>query len=338
MKTFSEYKSQHNTLRQHFMLEFLLRDNIRNDFNNINEAFGVYNGQVKFVIDLCKHIIFAVSQDDNAYMFELNKKDLNEYDNVFFKHITVKYKPNITTGYAACDNYDEKTKLMNEITICIDRNEYPDYDSLVTCLCHELTHAFNAYNSYIKKSKSTLLSVSQDYSYARTLKPTKSGPVMICRRICNNIRKLEQNAYISELGTALETHVNDISNFNDALDIFKKTQVWKQYSIFSEYIDAMIEKKLDDNHINAFCDEYNDINNTTLTNEKVLKRLKQKLQKIFDKMNTLVPKIYYDFYLRHKQQNVDENMISGRMNSYTIALSEIIIGKFNTNIHNIKIT
>ena len=343
MKKFSQYNQfvnyshiNNSALRRHFILEFLLRDNIRNDFNHINEAFGVYDGQVKFITDLCKHIIYAVNQDDSAYMFELNKKDLDEYENVFFNHITIKYKRNVATGYIPRDNYDENTKLMKDIEIHVDRNEYPEYDSLVTCICHEMTHAFNAYNSYVKNAKSTLLDISQEHSYMRTLKISSSPPVMICRRICNNIRKAEQNAYISELNTALETH-DEISNFSDALEIFKQTNVWKQYLAFVEYIDVLINKGVSDNHINAFCDEYNDINNTTFTNEKVLNRLKQKLQNIFDKMNTLIPKIYYDFYLRHKQQNVDENMISGRMNSYTIALSEIIIGKFNTNILNITI-
>lgn len=338
MKTLTEYINYNKNLfidniEYHFMLEYELRNNIRNNFNIINEKFGVYDGQVKFVIDFCKEIINNQSIDSRYYRYELDKTDLdNDYKNIFFKHIVVKYKSGLITGYVDNNNYDEKTKLMNYVIINIDKDEYNDYSSLVACLCHELTHAWDTYNSFIKGSKLKPSDISTSDSYRQSLDIIDTSAKSVCRRIYNNILKLEQNAYISELNTVLETNIDKISNYKDALDVFKQTQTWKQYSIFRNIVDSMKTNKIKQEFIDEFCNEYNDLNKTKLTNYKIIKKLDNILNKIFNKISTLIPKIYYDFYLKHKNDNVNENLVSGRQNNYMIEIMNILSGKYNTPI------
>ena len=51
---------------------------------------------------------------------------------------------------------------------------------------------------------------------------------------------------------------------------------------------------------------YNDINKTNFTENKLLKKLNNRFEKVFRKVLTNVPKIYYDHYTKNK---VNENLI-----------------------------
>ena len=136
----------------------------------------------------------------------------------------------------------------------------------------------------------------------------------ICKRICNNIRKWEQNAYISELSTELENHKFDFSKYSEhkdaykkAFEIFRNSDTWIQYSTLKKYL-TLLKDNSDENKL-KFQNAYNNINNTSLSFNKIYKKLNDVFDSILNKINRLIPKLIYDYYENQMKELVKESIL-----------------------------
>lgn len=316
-----------NELEQHFYCEFVLQESFRFSYFKILEKYGSYIGQKELIIELAKEIYLTIKNKEPEDKFELNKSDLEQYyDTLFFDKLIVKFDNN-TAYIANKSHYDENTKTFDVVFIKICPDEYNTYTSITSALMHEMLHAYNHYQSYFKKSKFKLTDLTNKKSrYYKTLITDNDFSVRnVCKRIINNISQWEQNAYMNELSVELENNKFDFSRYNNindaykaALKIFKNSDVWIQYSTLWNYIIDLQYKGLYSDKT-EFANTYNEINNTSLTYNKIYKKLDGVFNKILSRMESNVPKLFYQYY---KEQLHNDEIISGRQNEALIKFIE----------------
>ena len=316
-----------NELEQHFYCEFVLQESFRFSYFKILEKYGSYIGQKELIIELAKEIYLTIKNKEPEVKFELNKSDLEQYyDTLFFDKLIVKFDNN-TAYIANKSHYDENTKTFDVVFINICPDEYNTYTSITSALMHEMLHAYNHYQSYFKKSKFKLTDLTNKKSrYYKTLITDNDFSVRnVCKRIINNISQWERNAYMNELSVELENNKFDFSRYNNindaykaALEIFKNSDVWVQYSTLWNYI-IDLQYKGSDSDKTEFTNTYNEINNTSLTYNKIYKKLDGIFNKILSRMESNVPKLFYQYY---KEQIHNDEIISGRQNEALIKFIE----------------
>ena len=311
-------------LSNHFYMEFKIFDN---PFGYINEKYGAYDGQVDFI----KAIAYGLANDLKEYSnikYNIKKEDLEEsgFENIFFKEININVSKNYTeSNFINKVSFDEKEKLFDSVTINITEEDAKN--NLLSTLIHELTHAWEEYGRYINKSDIKLKDlVNKDSSYYNMV--FKKGDTEIeqaFKNILYNLKKFEVNAFLSELSTVLEKDNIIIKDYNDALKHFKESDTWKRYSLILNTLE-----NFDDEYKEDFRNYYNKVNDTNLTFNKIQKKLLNQCKKIFNKISTLIPKIYYDWYTKNK---VEEGKIL-RM-SYNILKESLYPDKYYKKIEKI---
>ena len=324
-KTIIENNNIHDgLLSEHFYMHFKILDN---PFNYINEKYGTYNGQIEFI----KAIAYGLSQDlkkGNNIKYNIKKEDLEEagFENIFFKEINI----NVSNDYSESSfidkvSFDRKEKLFDSITINISEDDAKN--NLLSTLIHELTHAWEEYGRYINDCPvklSDLTSKNSKYSNLINKKSENDGSQK-CKVILYLLTKFEKNAYLSELSTVLEKDGLEIKDYNDALKHFKETDVWINYESALYTIENLNKEEQED-----FKNYYNKVNSTNLTFNKIQKKLLNQCKKIFNKISTLIPKIYYEWYTNNK---VEESKIT-RV-SYNILEESLHPDKYYKKIENI---
>lgn len=288
-------------LELHFYVEFLLEESFKYSYFTILEKHSSYIGQKELVIDLSRKIYNIIRNHEPENVLELDKKDLEEYPNTFFNTLIIYLYGK--TGYnISKSKYIDSEKTFDKVIININPDEYYDYKDIVKCLVHELLHAYNEYKNYLTNSNTKLINLTdKNSSYFKTIFSNNITTENICKRICNNIRKWEQNAYISELSTELENNKFDFYKYSEhkdaykkAFEIFRNSDTWVQYSTLKEYL-TLLKDDSDENKL-KFQNAYNNINNTSLSFNKIYKKLNDVFDSILNKINRLIPKLIYDYY------------------------------------------
>ena len=118
---------------------------------------------------------------------------------------------------------------------------------------------------------------------------------------------IEKNAYMSELTAEIESIGEKIKDYTymDALKIFKNSDTWKRFNQFKEYFMLMNEEEK-----KVLCDVYREIKKSSKTDNKILKQLKYDIQETFDKMCTIIPKIYYYYKEKHSNKEIKKEKVS----------------------------
>ena len=290
-------------LELHFYIEFLLEESFKYSYFIILEKHSSYIGQKELVIDLSRKIYNIIRNHEPENVLELDKKDLEEYPNTLFNKLVIYLYGK--TGYnISKSKYIDSEKTFDKVIININPDEYYDYKDIVKCLVHELLHAYNEFKNYLTSSNTKLINLTENSITTEN----------ICKRICNNIRKWEQNAYISELSTELENHKFDFYKYSEhkdaykkAFEIFRNSDTWVQYSTLKEYL-TLLKDDSDENKL-KFQNAYNNINNTSLSFNKIYKKLNDAFDSILNKINRLIPKLIYDYYENQMKELVKESII-----------------------------
>lgn len=328
MKALKEYINGYqinikDSLDLHFYAEFVLNESFKKSYFNIYEKYGSYIGQKELIIDLAKEIWFTISNHEPADRFILDRKDLDYYSNIFFNKLIIQLG-NIGSSFVVSNSkFDGKTKLFDVVHINIDYNEIETYNDICSILMHEILHAFNEYMGYITNSKYKLDDlVGKGTPYDKTMMlDNKVSIKNICKRILNNIRKWEQNAYIGELSIELEKNEFDITKFGTTQDAYKEAKklfmnsdTWVQYS---SLLKKLYNINKNDEERKEFELVYNEINGTNLSFNKIYRKLDSEFNKILAKMERLVPKLFYNYYNEKYKSSLVEN-IYGRQSKAMI--------------------
>lgn len=307
-----------NLLEKHFKLEFDIRNQLNYSLLKIDEKYGSYNGQVDLCLEISKQLYKDI-QDNKSEInnlnfklkYELDKNDLEEYfDTIFYKSLIIICGHSISGYQHKKSHYIEDEKVFDQVVIYLDINECKKtYKDIVSILTHELTHAWDNYSTYFKNEKLKLSDLI-DKKYNELSKLVKENNIQsICKTILYLISNIENKAYISEINTVLDKEEEVISSYEKALELFKKTDVYKNYFGYRE----LLNKLEDQEDIDEFTNYYNKVNNSKYTFNKIKKKLLSQLDKIIDKILTNIPKIYYDYYLKHQQ---NESLLTRYNSSY----------------------
>ena len=285
----------------HFYQEFGINESIY----DINEKYGAYNGQVDFVVQIADYIeknLFLTSNDELE--IEILGDDLvkEKFENVFFDRLIIKYQKSIkNSGYISVkNNFNEKTKRLKQVSIYLnDRN----YKNTVSTLIHELTHAWEDYNRTITNNLTLKDLISNKINYKENIKQNNSDNfyTTLSKQIEYHLSSFEINAFLSELNASLYKNKNKIDNYSDALNVFKNDETWISYITLYNVLNDLSEIEL-----SKFTMIYNNVNKTDFTENKLLKKLNNRFEKVFRKILTNVPKIYYNYYENNK---VNESLI-----------------------------
>lgn len=312
------------SLFESFRQEFNIRDN--EEFN-IYERYGSYDGQMKF----CREFAIMLSEDiaDNLsaddFRYNLNKENIKEhYKGLFFDNIHLICNTTCQTGYQARKSeYNPKTLTFKDVYIYINIKEYNKEKDIIVALTHELTHAYDDWNRHSKKGVETLLDIEKNKGYDKLVDKAKSSDFneKLAAQIIYTFTPIEKNAYMSELTGEIESIGEKIKDYTymDALKVFKESDTWKRFYQCKEYFLWMNDKEK-----KALCDVYREIKKSSATDNKILKQLKHDIQDTFDKMCTIIPKIYYYYKEKYadkevkKEKRVSESRLNRIKKSFNI--------------------
>lgn len=304
-----------NPVNNKLLIAFKQEYNIRNNFNNINkeyinEKYGSYNGQLK----LCKEFAdmfmydFDHSIDDKDFVYKLTKDELQKrYKNLFFKELDIYCNSDCQTGYETKKSeFNNKTLQFDLIVIYININDYHTEEDVTTCLMHEITHAWDDLNRKLNKTDDLLYINSHGYKDVIKKFNSKDFMEQFVANIIYSFSPIEKNAYISELSAVLHNirDKNKVTSYADAMNHFKKSDCWKRFYTLKDYFENIILK--DEKELTKFCIIYNKLNKSDLTEQKIIKQVKYNIDKTFNKILTVIPKIYYDF-VSNKDKELNES-------------------------------
>jgi hypothetical protein len=165
-------------------------------------------------------------------------------ENIFFKDIVIVYSPTKNSYYNARENFDNDSKLFDEVKIYINSEENRDYKDILTSLVHELTHSWEDYNRHLDGVDSLYKLTNKDSKYAiSSLEDYNAEEVEdILKELVKKFDYLstsfERNAYASELRAYLEANREDIHGYNDALNVFYGSDIFKELSMLIETFET----------------------------------------------------------------------------------------------------
>lgn len=320
--------SINDELSLHFYAEFVLNESFKQSYFSINEKHGSYIGQKELIIDLAKEIYKTVSNNDPQDVFIYYEDDLSKYSNIFFDMLSIQITNNDTCYKPNLSRYDSDQKKFNKVVIYIKGDDCKNYRNIASALMHELLHAWENYQRYLTNAVPNLKELTGITSrYAKTLLNKGSNYTKdICKEILNNLASWEKNAYINELSIELQKHQFDINAFNTtneaykaAVELFKNSDTWIRYYTLWEYLHKLKTDYFGEQ--DDFVEEYNSINNDKLTFNKIYKKLDDAFLKIFKRIETNIPKIFYDYY----QEELTKAAIKeGMMLRHNISLQEFL--------------
>ena len=332
-----------NPLNNILFKSFKQEYNIRNNFNNINkesihEKYGSYNGQLKLCKEFADMFMYDLDHSitDNDFVYQLTKDELKKrYKNLFFEELDIYCNKDCQTGYELQKSiFNSKTLQFDLIVIYININDYHTEADVTTCLMHELAHAWDDLNRKLNKANDLLY--INNHGYKDVIKKFNSKNFMeqFVANIIYSFSPIEKNAYISELSAVLH-NIKDkskITNYVDAMEHFKKSDCWKRFYTLKDYFENIILK--DESELTKFCIIYNKLNKSNLSEQKIVKQVKYNIDKTFNKILTVIPKIYYDF-ASDNDKELNESAGETHRNPISEAkynrLKKIFHANFNSN-------
>ena len=266
------------------------------------EKAGTYNGQIKFAVDIAKELYRDLKYNKILKYIRDTLIDRG-LENIFFKDIVIVYSPTKNSYYNARENFDNDSKLFDEVKIYINSEENRDYKDILTSLVHELTHAWEDYNRHLDGVDSLYKLTNKDSKYAiSSLEDYNAEEVEdILKELVKKFDYLstsfERNAYASELRAYLEANREDIHGYNDALKVFYGSDIFKELSMlietFETYQHSDAIKRIAAEQYNLLFSKYR---GKDIKYNQFWKRSLRHLYDIKEKLSKNLAKIYYDFY------------------------------------------
>lgn len=275
-------KSLDKYIIEHLKIDYR-HQSIKNEL--LFEKNGVYDG----CYELSKYINDYIQKyyvKGDIEQFEFHKKDLN-FPNIFFETLIIDIDTTSDDGGEYEDNEElNSEKLFDEVYINIYLKNISD---LTDILMHELTHAFNNWNM-LKKKNRNYLNMGESSLY------DKLNPKLSKNEIDHKIKSIiyftlgyEQNAFFAQIKAELQKYKSKIKNPNDALSILKQTSIYTVYERIYDYIN---NEEFNDLKINnQIVKTYNDLYETNYDFDKIIKILKRKVTKSFNKLQSNIGKL-----------------------------------------------
>lgn len=311
-----------------------LKDQLYQDlsytYNNIDEAGGLYDGQVELATYIVNNIIDSL---DSKYKFN----DL-KFNNVYFNSLIVNVhyfdanirniRINASIDFLSSSNrwddfkkynFDKETNKLDIITIDLNCPKQVDkyFDNVRSRISHELNHGYTYWQilkddfgetNIVPKEYHNRLHEWPDKVYDKITdklnNPINNEAEQICYNLIYTLTRYERNAFLSEIITYLydtEGSFKSLTNIDKALN---KSQQYKLYVDEGPTIIDIIKKYWTEDRKKVLSDTYNTIYNTKYSSNKVIKLLEFKIEETIKKINKNI-----DILCRkYKDSTVNENV------------------------------
>lgn len=311
-----------------------LKDQLYQDlsytYNNIDEAGGLYDGQVELATYIVNNIIDSL---DNKYEFN----DL-KFNNVYFNNLIVNVRYfdatirnihiNTSIDFLSSSNrwddfkkynFDKEINKLDIITIDLNCPKQADkyFDTIRARISHELNHGYTYWQilkddfgetNIVPKVYHNRLHEWNNKIYTKITKninnPTNNEAEQICYNLIYTLTRYERNAFLSEIITYLydtEGVFKSLKNIDKALN---KSHQYKLYVEEGPTIIDIMKKYWTEDRKKILSDTYNTIYNTKYSSNKVIKLLEFKIEETIKKINKNI-----DILCRkYKDSTVNENV------------------------------
>lgn len=273
------------------------------------EKYGVYEGCKELVDYLVKKIKSKYNYKEGAYIIEVKNNDL-KFDNIFFKTLMLKieFKKDIINngGYILDSKFDKKSLLIDTVEIQLNLNLLNWEKDIKQTLYHELTHAWDDYNSYLQNKGGLTNILKSSYNNYLKGKLSNNNVKQILSDVLYHIDDIEKNSYIAELRGELESHKEIIHGPKEAYDIIKKSIAYQNVMTAYSIIDALRNNEYNDNITKQIYDTYRELNEVDWTDNKINKKLIHQINRYINKMNKIIPKMCLDYLNNNKIEIKEE--------------------------------
>ena len=268
---------------------------------SVLENAGLYDG----IESLCLFLTNKIkSYQDKRFIISYKDTDveLSKMNNVFFKNIILdceRSNKNRNEGeYCSCEeiDFDKNCEKFNYVKINMKLSQTHNHKEVYFILLHEITHAWDDFNSY-KKSSKNIKTAAKETNYLGTLKllDENSASKKLLGQLLYFMDEVELNAWVSSFAGYLYDCVNNqfISDPKTALKIIKNSELYNNYVNIGAYIKAIYndDKRLSKEFIRSICNEYNKIKGTDYTEYKVKKLLYNRYLKTMRKIESSIGKL-----------------------------------------------
>lgn len=266
-----------NELLSHIAIEYYFNCYLNEDI--ILEKYGTFDNCIKISKIIDNKIVKCIKSGKNIIKYR--KSDFN-FDNIFFNSLTI-YLFKSNNEYMEYD-LEKSTYNINGIDNLVINVYYNELNNqYIDLIVHELTHAY--IDNELRKSNNNLyikLSKSKTYKQITNLSN-------ITQHILYMFHTLEVNSFIAQIKADLEVYKSKIKTPQDALNVLKKSIVYQGYVAIENII-------LNNDFTDEITKEYNRINDTNYTTNKVIKILKKNSKKINNKLYRLLPKMCIEYF------------------------------------------
>lgn len=264
-------------LLSHIAIEYFFNCYLNEDI--ILEKYGTFDNCLKISKIIDNKIVKSIKSGKNV--IEYKKSDLNNICKVFFNSLTIYlFKSNKEYLEYDLDKTTYNPTIDNLVINVYYKNINIHYIDLIV---HELTHAYM--DNELRKSNNLLYNkLSKSKEYKQIIKLSNTAEMILYM-----FHTLEVNSFIAQIKAELEIHKSKIKTPKDALNVLKKSEAYKGY--------ISIENILNNNdYIDELTTDYNKINDTNYTSNKVIKILRTNSKKINKKLYKLLPKMCIEFF------------------------------------------
>ena len=288
MKSLEEYI--YEQLYTHLNIDYKLFENA-----------GLYDG----IEDLCMFLTNKIKshQEKNFTMsYKNDDKQLSKFKNIFFKEIIIecerenKNKNDGEYHINKSEDYDSNTSLFNFVKLSLSLSQTHKQGEVFRILLHEITHAWDNFNSY-KKGTTSLNDAVLNTNYREVLKDfdSEDNVKRLIGQILYFTSKIELNSFNAEFAGYLYDYIEDntIANPHKALSIIKSSDLYNNYIKIGEIIEMLYneDKRISNKFVYRLCNEYNKLNNTDYTEYKIKKQLYTRYKQVINKINSNIGKL-----------------------------------------------
>lgn len=266
----------------------------------LNESYGLFNGCVEVAQLLKDNIIKEMDNIEEGNVkivnVQLNNNWINRVELMLYYNpngvVAASYMPS-ESDIVKCGNGNEKTDKYYPLRINVNMFKANKKRLLVTIM-HELTHAYEDYNLFIK-GENRLIDKAMDIGYNYNNIGSYNGYKNYLSYLLYYITEFERNAFVSELKAELQNTEQHFMNISDIIQFLKSTSVYKNYQKIITYIDFFtnLEDKESQEIVFKWLNELSNLKFDTYG--RFAKYLKNKQRDIERKINTFIPKIAYEY-------------------------------------------
>lgn len=276
------------------IIEYLkesLHNHVDYNFSDYTKFYYVFekNGIPEEIRNLIDEI--DIKYDNLEY-----NESANFYNDKFIKITTItKLKGDPIAEYDI-----EKTDYINRhVFINIYDNEKSKLNTIRNFIRHELVHAYEDIKRY-EHGKELFSDIIDDQYRNSSLIVANRSQKQQYNQIADILYFLhdeERNAYFSGLESDIieaidHYNMNDTNfNYDKLIEYVKDKPLWKKYFEIGIFIEQLINNKLQGYYKEFVYKEYNNINNSNLSEYRINKDIVNKWIKFKNKFEQLVPKI-----------------------------------------------